>query len=56
MEKTYSIMLRVEGNPSQISTSEKASNANEAEQKARDRFGRMHPGKEITIISIKPPQ
>jgi hypothetical protein len=53
---TYSIKLTVEGNGSSIiNTTEKASSVEEARQKALDRYSRLYRGKEITIISINPP-
>jgi hypothetical protein len=53
---TYSIKLTVEGNGSIVNTTERTNNAEEARQKVLERFGRLHPGKEITIIAINPPQ
>jgi hypothetical protein len=53
---TYSITLKIEGNGSMVATTERADSAAEAEQKVLERFGRLHRGKNITVISIKPPQ
>jgi hypothetical protein len=55
---TYSIKLTIEGNGRNnvTSTTEKANSPVEAQQKVLERFGRLYRGKEITIISINPPQ
>ena len=56
MMKAYNFKLKVEGNDSVVLATERANNAIEAEQKIRERYGRLYRGKEITIISINPPE
>jgi hypothetical protein len=52
--KAYNFKLKIEGQDSQVSTTERAENATEAEQKVLERFGRLYKGKDITIIYMNP--
>ena len=54
--KTYNFKLKVEGSDSIVNTTERANNAEEAQQKVLERYGRLYKGKTISIISINPPQ
>jgi len=52
--ETYIIRLKVEGNGDTIiNATEKANSEDEANQKALDRYSRVHKGKNITILSVK---
>ena len=53
--KSYNFKFKIEGQDSLVLATERANDAIEAEQKLRERYGRLKPGKEITIIKIDPP-
>jgi hypothetical protein len=52
--KAYNFKLKIEGQGSPVATTERAENAVEAEQKVRERYGRLYNGKAITIIYMNP--
>lgn len=52
----YNFKIKIDGKDSIVLATERANNAIEAEQKLRERYGRLYQGKAITIISINPPK